>query len=160
MEHIRDDLLDEISGTDGIQRKIEMTAGIIHPNIRISWNTDGIEDFVEFDNMDAVAGWLREHGYEYRAANYRNVSRVYENTLFLTQKAAAAHLEANDYHYSGDAHTYAMTSWRNKEAEMLWKILRQVDWGRLLTGQGPEEREKENVQDVRHPERKVDEGDC
>ena len=29
MEHIRDDLLDEISGTDGIQRKIEMTAGCV-----------------------------------------------------------------------------------------------------------------------------------
>lgn len=160
MEHIRDELLDEINGTDGIQRKIEMTDGIIHPNIRISWNEDGIEDSVEFENMDVLAGWLREHGYGYRAANYRTVSRVYENTLFLTQKAAAAHLEANDYHYSGDAHTYAMTSWRNRETEMLWKIIRQVDWGILFPDQESEERKKEKVQNNRHHEGTTDEGDC
>lgn len=38
----------------------------------------------------------------------------------------------NDYYYSADAHTYAMTSVRNHEVEMLWKILREVDWELLL----------------------------
>ena len=30
-----------------------------------------------------------------------------------------------------DAHTYAMTSWRNYETSKLWKILQEVDWSKL-----------------------------
>ena len=132
MIYIRDNLLDEIKETDGIQRKIELEDGIFHPTIKISWDDDGFEDGEEFENMEEVAEWLIDQGYDYRIANYRYESKVYPNTMFLTQKAAEEHLKANDYHYSEDAHTYAMTSWRNSETEMLWKILQQVDWGALL----------------------------
>lgn len=132
MIYIRDDLLDEISGMDGFQRKIEMVTGIFHPNIRISWNENGFEDAVEFNNMEEIADWLREQGYEHRVANYRVTSKIYQDTMFLTQKAAEKHLRANDYHYSDDAHTYAMTAVRSPEVENLWKILREVDWSALL----------------------------
>lgn len=137
MVYIRDNLLDEINETDGIQRNIELSDGIFHPTIKISWNDDGFEDGEEFENMEEVAEWLRDQGYDYRVANYRCVSKIYPNTMFLTQKAAEEHLKANDYHYSEDAHTYAMTSWRNSETEMLWKILQQVDWGTLLPNLNP-----------------------
>lgn len=56
--------------------------------------------------------------------------KIYPNTMFLTQKAAEEHLKSNYYHYSEDAHTYAMTSWRNPETEKLWKILKEIDWGK------------------------------
>ncbi len=131
-EYIKDNLLDEINGLDGVDRKIELIEGIFHPCIRISWKEDDFEDYVEFNNMEEVAEWLNEQGYEYRVANYKNVSRIYPNTMFLTQKAAEDHLRANYYHYSEDAHTYAMTSWRNLETESLWKILQEVDWESLL----------------------------
>ena len=48
---------------------------------------------------------------------------MYPDTMFLTQKAAENHLKANYYHYSEDAHTYAMTSWRNRETEIDWELL-------------------------------------
>lgn len=132
MAYIRDNVLDEINKTDGIQRMIELVTGAFNPNIIISWSADGFEDCAGFDNMEEVADWLREQGYEHRAANYRTVSKIYPDTMFLTQKAAEKHLMANDYHYSDDAHTYAMTAVRSPEVERLWKILRQVDWSRLL----------------------------
>lgn len=51
--------------------------------------------------------------------------------MFLTQKAAEEHLRANYYHYSGNATTYAMTAWRSKEADRLYKILHSVDFEQL-----------------------------
>lgn len=51
--------------------------------------------------------------------------------MFLTQKAAEEHLRANYYHYSDNATTYAMTAWRSKEADMLYKILHSVDFEQL-----------------------------
>lgn len=133
VEYIRDNLLDEINEADGIQRSIELTPGLYHPSIQISWFNDDIDDYEEFDNMEKIAEWLNDNGYDFRVSNYRIVSKVYPDTMFLTQKAAENHLKANYYHYSEDAHTYAMTSWRNRETEMLWKILQQVDWELLLS---------------------------
>ena len=133
VEYIRDNLLDEINEMDGIQRLFELTAGILHSRIRISWCEDGLDDYEEFDNIEEVAEWLNDNGYDFRVSNYRIVSKVYPDTMFLTQKAAENHLKANYYHYSEDAHTYAMTSWRNRETEILWKILQQVDWELLLS---------------------------
>lgn len=51
--------------------------------------------------------------------------------MFLTQKAAEEHLRANYYHYSDNATTYAMTAWRSREADVLYKILRSVDFEQL-----------------------------
>ena len=137
MEYIRDNLLDDINETDGIQRKIELLDGIFHPTIEISWNDNGFENGEEFENMEEITEWLRIHGYNYQVINYRYVSKIYPNTMFLTQKAAEEHLRENSHHYSEDAHTYAMTSWRNSETEILWKILQHVDWGALISYLNP-----------------------
>lgn len=131
-EYIKNELLEEINQFDGIQRSVELKKGIFHPSIVIKWTEDNFEDSVTLDNMKEVLEWLDEQGYEYRVANYRIVSKTYPNTFFLTQKAAEEHLRSNYYHYSDDAHTYAMTSWRNPETEKLWKIIQEVDWNRLI----------------------------
>lgn len=128
MIYIRDNVLDEINETDGIQRKIEMITGIFHPGIYISWKDDGFDDGETFESMEEIAEWLNRQGYDCRIANYKIIGKIYPNTMFLTQKAAEDHLRNNSYHYSEDAHTYAMTSWRNPETEMLWRILQQTDW--------------------------------
>lgn len=108
---------------------------------------DGLDEILEFikeelfgdadinrlDTADEIEEWLDERGYdEYKAIPYKIVPKIYENTMFLTQKAAEEHLRANDYHYSEDAHTYAMTAWRSPEVERLWKILRTVEFGKIL----------------------------
>lgn len=130
--YIKDNLLTDINDLDGLERKIELTEGIFHPAIKISWSDDDFDDYVELFDMGEVAEWLRDQGYDYRVAEYRLHQKNYDSTMFLTQKAAEDHLRKNYYHYSDDAHTYAMTAWRNPEADMLWKILQEVNWESLL----------------------------
>ena len=67
---------------------------------------------------------------EIKVVSYVNKSKIYENTMFLTQKDAEDHLKANYYHYSEDAHTYAMTAWRSNRVEKLINILQSVDFGK------------------------------
>jgi hypothetical protein len=65
---------------------------------------------------------------EYEAIPYKIIPKIYEDTMFLTQKAAEEHLRGNSHHYSEDAHTYAMTAWRSPDVDKLWKILQTVDF--------------------------------
>lgn len=81
-----------------------------------------------YGGIDNVNIWLEQYFQDYRIVPYKTVTKNYENTMFLTQKAAEDHLKANSYHYSADAHTYAMTAWRSPEVMKLWSILRKVDW--------------------------------
>ena len=66
---------------------------------------------------------------EIKVVSYVNKSKIYEDTMFLTQKDAEDHLKANYYHYSEDAHTYAMTAWRSNRVEKLINILQSIDFG-------------------------------
>jgi len=100
------------------------TIKMIDKKIEIKWK-DKTETIT---SLEDAYEWFCDMGYSYRLENYRVKSIIYPDLLFLTQKAAENHLRANHYHYSDDAHTYAMTSWRNPETEKLWNILRKVDW--------------------------------
>ena len=137
MEYIRDNILEKINETDGIKRKISLIDGFFHPSIKISWtDDDNEEDWIELENMNDVDEWLRSQGIACQAAYYKIEDKIYPNTLFLTQKAAEEHLKNNNYHYSNDAHTYAMTSWRCPETEKLWQIIQRVDWSTFLPDAG------------------------
>lgn len=88
-----------------------------------------IDDERETYDLDDLGEWLSEKtGEDYCFRTYEEKSKIYENTMFLTQKDAEEHLKANHYHYSEDAHTYAMTAWRDPRMEQLIKILREVEW--------------------------------
>lgn len=67
----------------------------------------------------------------YDSAAYSNEHYRYPDTMFLTNRSCKAHIKANHYHYSADAHSYAMTAWRSPEVEHLWKILDTIDWKTL-----------------------------
>lgn len=89
---------------------------------------DGEEDH-EYLTREELNEFLSDNGYskvEVIGVAVRPV--IYPNTMFLTEKAAWEHLLKNDYHYSEDAHTYCMHSWRSPEVERLWKILRETRW--------------------------------
>lgn len=58
---------------------------------------------------------------------------VVPNTMFLTKEEAKKHLELNHYHYTSNAHTYAMTAWRAPKVERLLKILKNFDWDSVIT---------------------------
>ena len=83
-------------------------------------------------DIDEFEIWLHDHDYtSYDFKYYACKSKIYPNTMFLTEKAAATHLQQNDYHYDATAHTYAMTAWRSPEVEKLIKILQTVDFSTL-----------------------------
>ena len=48
--------------------------------------------------------------------------------MFLTRAEADAHLEANRYHYTDWAHSYAMTAWRSPQVERLIEVLHAADF--------------------------------
>ena len=55
------------------------------------------------------------------------VSRVAENTMFLTLREAKEHIRANGYHYKNPC-AYAMTAWRSPQVAQLIDILQNADW--------------------------------
>lgn len=87
---------------------------------------------MELSDINDIQEWLNEHGYDYEVISYKIIPKIYKDTMFLTQKDAEEHLKANDYHYSADAHTYAMTAWRSPRVAKLIEILQKVDWNESL----------------------------
>lgn len=141
-DYINDNLLEDINCNrlDGEEFKVEFENGLLGERIIVNWLDGGCQEndmSEELSDLHDIKNWLEEQGYgEYEVISYKTVDKIYENTMFLTQSDAENHLQLNHYHYSADAHTYAMTSWRSSETEMLWKILRQVDWEEVLKKRG------------------------
>ena len=87
---------------------------------RNAWTVDElIEALEEFDVIDSNA---------YSSACYKLEDYIYPDTLFLTNRSCKEHIRLNYYHYSSDAHSYAMTAWRSPEVKKLWEILDKIDW--------------------------------
>lgn len=80
-------------------------------------DNDELEEFIgNYCNIEVVIG------------NYRINTVIKENTMFLTNREAKEHLQANQHHYNNTAHTYAMTAWRSPQVERLFKILEETEW--------------------------------
>lgn len=60
------------------------------------------------------------------------VSRVNPSPIFLTHRAAQAHLTQYDYNYAKDAHAYALTATRSPEFEQALNLIRTINWDALL----------------------------
>lgn len=132
---IQEEILEQVNDIDGVKRELLLIDDFLGKRIKVS-DSDSKYNYELLETMDDVVEWLHENGFdEYRCANYRIIEKKYDNTMFLTQKAAEKHLRANDYHYSEDAHTYAMTAWRSEEVASLYEILRKVDWSKLKNKQ-------------------------
>ena len=87
------------------------------------------DNYIELESVDDIQEWLNENtNRNFEVISYKIVDKIYENTMFLTQIDAENHLKSNDYHYSEDAHTYAMTAWRSPRVEKLIKILSTVNF--------------------------------
>lgn len=129
-EYIKNNLLDEINKESGLEFTLEIKEGVFErDSILVTWNDDGEIETEELEDMDEINTWLEERGCdEYDVISYKIIPRIYENVMFLTQIDAENHLKSNDYHYSDDAHTYAMTAWRSPRVEKLVNILQTVDW--------------------------------
>ena len=80
---------------------------------------------------EELLDFLKEHGIitdDYELVYYRNVHRIYPDTMFLTNRSCKEHIKKNYYHYNEDAHSYAMTAWRSPEVKRLFDILDKINW--------------------------------
>lgn len=132
--YINENLLDDINSNrlDGEEFAVTFEHGILgNDKIVVKWLYGGSEDdemIEELEDLQEINGWLENQGYDYQIISYKIVPKIYENTMFLTQIDAENHLRANHYHYSEDAHTYAMTAWRDPRMDKLIEILQEVEW--------------------------------
>lgn len=91
-----------------------------------------VEEFKEINCEISAHDWLREY-YDPDAelVPVREEHFIRSNTMFITKDDAKRHIEANYYHYSDKAHTYAMTAWRSPKVKRLWDILETFDWNSI-----------------------------
>lgn len=84
-----------------------------------------------YDSKEAILKSCKEHGYtpaEARkaleeAVEYGVRERWEHKGMFLTEDDAEAHLKANHYHYSPDAHTYVDHAWRAPKLTAFFQAL-------------------------------------
>lgn len=135
-EYINEYLLEAINEERPLKEKYTVTyeeAVFGDDVICVTWiDEDYDEQRMELSDINDIQEWLNEHGYDYEVISYKIIPKIYKDTMFLTQKDAEEHLKANDYHYSADAHTYAMTAWRSPRVAKLIEILQKVDWNESL----------------------------
>ena len=92
----------------------------------IKYINEYITDISELVQALEEAKIIDENMFE--IAYYKEIGYIYPNTMFLTNRSCKDHIKRNYYHYSSDAHSYAMTAWRSPEVEKLWKILDNINW--------------------------------
>lgn len=126
MEEVYDYIIDnlgDINDNANVKFKVEL----VDDEFLITDETG--TEYTEYRDLEGICDFLNDHLCDgYRIEYYALEPIIYENRMFLTQKDAENHLRLNHYHYSDDAHTYAMTAWRSPEVEKLIKILREVEW--------------------------------
>lgn len=121
------DIMPGCDSDDRTDCKIEADRGYSHEFVLRYKDEDG-EDGFEYFDLEELNEFLDENGTDCEVYGVSRRDMIYPNTMFLTEKEAREHLEANYYHYSKDAHTYCMTAWRAPDVERLWKILQEVEW--------------------------------
>lgn len=98
---------------------IEVLKDYLLENINVS------EEDLEGDLNDLID--IIELDGSLQIAHYDKVPYITDLTgCFLTKKAAQDHIDHNRHHYTKDAHTYAMTAWRNPEFEDLINIIKKI----------------------------------
>jgi len=101
------------------------------------FSKEAVAEFVNIyedsnNDPEAILSWIHSH-YDSEAyiVPIRKEHIIKEDTMFLTKAEAKRHIELNHYHYTPEAHTYAMTAWRAPQVERLWKILENFDWSKI-----------------------------
>jgi len=96
-------------------------------------SAEALEELQEVSCEDSAFDWIKEN-YDECASLHPEKKEHYirENTMFFTKTEAKRHIELNHYHYTSEAHTYAMTAWRAPKVEKLLKILSEFDFDRFL----------------------------
>ncbi|MDG0053055.1 hypothetical protein MMB75_05130 [Paenibacillus sp. P2(2022)] len=101
------------------------------------FEADEQTEFNEIDCEISAIEWIQKYrDEEAYLIPTKKEHFIRENTMFLTKAEAKQHIEMNHYHYTDEAHTYAMTAWRAPKVERLVKILNEFDFQALLQDKG------------------------
>lgn len=92
------------------------------------YNTIALSSSADFKEL------YEEYDVYIRPVGYVEKAYIVPNTFFFTQEEAWEHLKKNYYHYSDEAHPYAMTVWRAPLTEGIFNILEDTDWASLAKG--------------------------
>lgn len=118
---------DDVMGGYAVKHVVQHADGEELIAMENAWTIEELIDALEeYDVIGSSA---------YSSACYKLAPHIYPNTLFLTNRSCKSHIEWNHYHYSSDAHSYAMTAWRSPEVERLWSILDKIDWEAMRCNQ-------------------------
>lgn len=109
-----------------IDKSIDTNAEDYGEQDEIIMEQNSIADIEELLEALSDARFINKNDYD--IGYYCNEDYRYPNTMFLTNRSCKEHIKANHYHYSSDAHSYAMTAWRSPEVEKLWTILEKIDF--------------------------------
>jgi hypothetical protein len=120
-EYIRDEV-------DSISEEIIENMQYDEDSDSISYTDEDGDEYVLYD-LEDVIDFIGDN--DLSIAYYKNVEKIFENILFLTNDECKRHIKANHYHYPKDAHSYAMTAWRSPEVKRLWEIVETLNWSEL-----------------------------
>lgn len=104
---------------DGLENDWDLGQEALDAINEIGCEVSTLEWVQEYIDEDATI-----HGME-------KVHVIKPDTMFLTKEEAKQHIRLNHYHYTSEAHTYAMTAWRAPKVERLVKILNEFDFNSL-----------------------------
>ena len=118
LEEIKDnDMLPEYFDEDNFDAKLWQD-DVVECSYSVETFVENLNEFIDESDRFAIV-------------EYQEIAT--DTNAFLSHEAAQAFLESNSHHFGPDAHTYAVTAWRNPDAEKLIKILHEVDFDSLLS---------------------------
>lgn len=139
VEYFLNNYVAELEEKDIVIEKDDVMNGYAVKHTVIDDDGDDLSDTVNVWTIEELIEALEEHDIidsgSYSSACYKLAPHIYPNTLFLTNRSCKSHIQWNHYHYSSDAHSYAMTAWRSPEVERLWGILDKIDWEAMRCNQ-------------------------
>lgn len=98
----------------------------------INYMVEDEEEWYVLHDMDDLKNFLEEQGEDdIEVVSYKEVHKIFESTMFLTNRDCKEHIRLNHNHYPSDAHSYAMTAWRTQEVTRVWNMLEKINWDEI-----------------------------
>lgn len=128
---------------EGIDFTIEAFISLLQSEEDSAKIVEDVEYYSENDRIEQIIDLLHAEGCgigsNFRLMGVCKKFYIQPDTFFVTKEEAKRHLKLNHYHYTREAHTYAMTAWRSPVVSRLWKILRTCDFEKLKAGAANEQ---------------------
>lgn len=129
---------------EGIDFTIEAFISLLQSEEDSAKMVEDVEYHSDNDRIEQIIDLLHSEDYcglgsDFRLMGVCKKFYIQPDTFFVTKEEAKRHLKLNHYHYTREAHTYAMTAWRSPVVSRLWEVLRTCDFDKLKAGAANEQ---------------------